>query len=415
MGNRHLHIGNLTSRISRISCGLAVALLSGPVSGDVLSAPEMFEQMRGSLSFVPNASMDVQVVSDIVWSDGLGSANTPWSTTVSDVWTVQSDDSRIGMELYRKAPEESKRTRIVYAEDARRTFVFHSAAHPDAPELGELMLTSLSDRDYAWRMPSLEYMDRVFRVQGRFSRSSLYFVGDKQQPVDGHLCIVVQGSSNSRDITLWLDPEYGYLPRKYELLLDHGREEMGRRGGPPPPRPPIAAPPAWINPPDLPLTTVEKMSGVTLGQVNGRSYLSKAVVDRTKTYARGISCVEHTKIDVTSFLLTVAPNAKAFLEMEGLLRDGTPVEERIEGGRFAPDIVNYYAMKNGQFASTTTSLRTYIAQIVRDFERLKSDFNMENLKRIDSTFIIVVCAVAALLINGGIAYASYRKNRAKPS
>jgi hypothetical protein len=50
-----------------------------------------------------------------------------------------------------------------------------------------------------------------------------------------------------------------------------------------------------------------------------------------------------------------------------------------------------------------------------DLRRLGRDFSLQNLQRIDSKFLIAVCAIAALLINGGIAYANYRKNRTKPS
>ena len=74
-----------------------------------------------------------------------------------------------------------------------------------------------------------------------------------------------------------------------------------------------------------------------------------------------------------------------------------------------------YVLTGGQRLPASRSFKDYFGDLRDDLSRLGRDFSLQNLQRLDSKFLIAVCAVAALLINGGIAYASYRKNRAKPS
>jgi hypothetical protein len=55
-----------------------------------------------------------------------------------------------------------------------------------------------------------------------------------------------------------------------------------------------------------------------------------------------------------------------------------------------------------------------LSELSLDLKRLATDFNLENLRQVDSMFLVAVCATLAVLINGGIAYASHRRKKAEP-
>ena len=80
----------------------------------------------------------------------------------------------------------------------------------------------------------------------------------------------------------------------------------------------------------------------------------------------------------------------------------------------ARESLQRYVLTGGQRLPASRSFKDYFGDLRDDLSRGK-DFSLQNLQCLDSKFLIAVCAIAALLINGGIAYASYRKNRTKPS
>jgi hypothetical protein len=106
---------------------------------------------------------------------------------------------------------------------------------------------------------------------------------------------------------------------------------------------------------------------------------------------------------------------KGFLDFNGLLADGTPVEETWQDGGPMSPRPERYVLSEGKKLPHYGSFKLYLSDLRDDLRRLGRDFSLQNLQRIDSKFLIAVCAIAALLINGGIAYANYRKNRTKPS
>jgi hypothetical protein len=108
-------------------------------------------------------------------------------------------------------------------------------------------------------------------------------------------------------------------------------------------------------------------------------------------------------------------DVNGFLDFDGLIRNGTPVEEIWSGDPENPERVERYILFDGKKLPHYGSFKEYMSDLGNDLARLSRDFSLQNLQRIDSKFLITVCAVAALLINGGIAYANYRKNRPKPS
>jgi hypothetical protein len=110
----------------------------------------------------------------------------------------------------------------------------------------------------------------------------------------------------------------------------------------------------------------------------------------------------------TDFVLDEAPDALEFLAFHGLLKDGTPVEERTRRHRQAPDLVKHYIWQQGDSLSAPAGSKSYWSQLWGGLNMLATDFSMENLRRVDGTFLVAVCATAALLVNGAMAYRAYR-------
>jgi hypothetical protein len=111
--------------------------------------------------------------------------------------------------------------------------------------------------------------------------------------------------------------------------------------------------------------------------------------------------------------LAPAPDSDDFLSFAGLLRDGTPVEETV-GGRFEPVSVNYFVFKDGVMVPSSAPVSSYFRGLWSALKTLVTDFSLENLRRVDSMFLVAVCAFAALLANGIIAYLSYCRSKARP-
>jgi hypothetical protein len=290
-------------------------------------------------------------------------------------------------------------------------FEYDLDAGADSDILGRLIVRRRFIRGARWRMPIVEYLDRAFVVPGRYpdGYKSLEVIQEPEE-VDGHPCQVIHGIWLGRDFTFWLDPEYDYLPRRYTMRMDHasvgfqGPEAVPVRGGRR-----IFVPPQMEDLLSRPVVSEETLSEVTLKEEEGRKYIAGATLDKTVTFEGNISYSEHVIMQATSFSLLALPEASAFLAFDGLLRDGTPVEERVDGRRSTRDIVNHYVIRQGVFVAEDVKLKPYFPQLWDDLRKLVTDFSLENLRRVDSTFLVVVCAILAISTNGALAYAACRR------
>lgn len=379
-----------------------------------LTAYEMVDEMRKSLQFFANASMSQTVESEAAWRNVPGAKPEPYTAKVVDHWRVMTDQQRSGLERHRESPAGSSRIRTVYREGGRQVFEFDPVASGDANVLGQLVIRGQGIGAPYFRSPLLEYTDRILMMPGRMPMDfDQLDVADEQEQIDGHACHKVHGTWNGRDFTLWLDSAFGYLPRQYTIQSDFSREGPNRRGfGTRPQDRRVLAPPVENSTLEQALTSEEHLSSVVLESAGGRNYIASAILEKTQSFPDGISYTERQLIKTDSIALQPDPDVEAFVNFKGLLRDGTPVEERLGGGPFGPEAINYFVLKDGQMVPSSAPKGAYIADLWRDLYRLATDFNIENLRRVDSKFLIAFCAIAALAINGAMAYAAHRRKKA---
>lgn len=397
----------------RIALGF---LCCAPVGAEVTDPVQMLDRMRANFVIESGTSIGNRIEAEVTWrmkEDGpvLRSGN------VVDQWHVLCEGGRYGTERYRQSPDGNRRTRSVYQGDERREFVFDLNATGEGAVAGEVSIHHQFNRGPTIRLPLQEYLDRLCGPPGRRGFGYELLESAKERvPVDGHLCHEIQGAWSGRNFTFWLDPEFGYLPRKYTINLIHRDEFSGRRSG-------------WRNPADLrmlapppelsqgvaPIRSEERLSEVEIMQRDGRFYMARAVLERTQYFDGGAVYSHRAVLQTGDYVFAGHRDVNGFLDFDGLIRNGTPVEEIWSGDPENPERVERYILFDGKKLPHYGSFKEYMSDLGNDLTRLSRDFSLQNLQRLDSKFLIAVCAVAALLINGGIAYANYRKNRPKPS
>jgi len=382
----------------------------------VTEPAQMFERMRSNFLLESGASIGNRIEAEVAWrleKDGPALR----SGRVVDQWLVLSDGERYGTERFRQSPDGDRKTRTVYLDEQTREFEFDLTASGETAVAGKLNIRHQFRRGPFIRLPLLDYLDRLCGPPGRngFDFAALT-LKEAMVDVNGHPCHEISGDWNGREFTFWLDPEFGYLPRRYSIQVDHSREFSGRRRGWRDPRDLrlLAAPPE-LSQNTLPVRTEERLSDATLAQRNGRFIIATASLDRTQYFDGGSTYSERSVLNTGDYVSSARRDVKGFLEFDGLIRDGTQVEEFWPSTNATPESVERYTLTGGQRLPASRSFKDYLGDLREDLGRLGRDFSLQNLQRIDSKFLIAVCAIAALLINGGIAYANYRKNRTKPS
>lgn len=401
-------------RARRLGISLLVALACATARAQAPEATNIVSAMMENLTFPHNASMSFKVESTGTWRNAPAAEVAPYSGKLVDQWRALSDATRYGRELWRESPAGPRHARIVLEGSQRWTFEFDTDAPPDAEIAGRILIRNRTLRGSMWHMPIVDYFDRIFVFPGRsFDNYEALEANAEMETIDGHPCHIVRGEWNGREFAFWLDPNAGYLPRQYTMRLLHDDEEyFGSRGGPGPTENRILAPPEMQEMLDNPIQSEERLGSVALQQSEGKYFIAAATLEKTRTYAGNVSYTEHLTFQCSDYTLATAPDADAFLSFAGLLRDGTPAEESV-GGRFEPESVNYYEFKNGELAPARLGGGVYFRELWEDLKVLATDFNMENLRQLDSMVLVGVCAAAALLINGVMAYAAYRKKREK--
>lgn len=403
--------------LMRWGSALALAFLSGQwVDAQVMDPAQMLDRMRSNFVLESGSAIGNRIEAEVTWrlkKDGPALR----SGSVVDQWQVLSDGNRYGTERFRQSPDGDRKTRIVYLDDELREFEFNLTASGETAVTGDLKIRHQFPRGPFIRLPLLDYLDRLCGPPGRagFIYSSLR-LNEELVNVDGHPCHEITGEWNGREFTFWLDPEYGYLPRQYSLQVTHSMERSGRRRGWRDPRElRLLVPPPELSQIAIPVRTEERLSAVELAQRGDRFIIATAVLDRTQLFEGGSEYSERSILNTGDYVSEARRDVNGFLEFKGLIRDGTRVEEFWPAIGATPESLQRYVLTGGQRLPASRSVKDYFGDLREDLSRLGRDFSLQNLQRIDSKFLIAVCAVAALLINGGIAYASYRKNRAKPS
>ncbi len=391
-------------------------LVCASAGAQVTDPAQMLERMRANFVLESGTSIGNRIEAEVTWrmkeeGPALRSGN------VVDQWLVLSEGGRYGTERRRQSPDGNRRTRTVYQGDERREFEFDLNATREVAVAGKLNIRHQYYRSMEVRLPLQDYLERLCGPPGRrgFAYDSLELAKEKVS-VDGHLCHEIQGSWRGRDFTFWLDPEFGYLPRKYTINVKQGDDASPRRrgwGNPADLR--MLAPPPELSQNVIPIRSEERLSAVELRQGPGQFFLASGVLERTQHFEGGAIYAERAVIRTGDFISGERRDVSAFLDFEGLIRNGTPVEEIWSGEPENPERVERYILSDGKKLPHYGSFKEYMSDLGNDLTRLSRDFSLQNLQRLDSKFLIAVCAVAALLINGGIAYANYRKNRPKPS
>ncbi|MBL7648597.1 MAG: hypothetical protein JNK74_20670 [Candidatus Hydrogenedentes bacterium] len=382
----------------------------------VTEPAQMFERMRSNFLLESGASIGNRIEAEVTWrleKDGPALR----SGRVVDQWLVLSDGERYGTERFRQSPDGDRKTRTVYLDEERREFEFDLTVSDEVAVAGKLSIRHGFGRGPYIRLPLLNYLDRLCGPPGRFG-FGYKALADKGQlvEVDGHPCHEITGEWNGRIFTFWLDPEFGCLPRRYTIQVTHASEASSRRRGWRDSRDErLLAPPPVIDQNTIPVRTEELLSVTELARQSGHFVIETAVLERTQYFDGGSVCSERIILKTGDYASDGRLDIPGFLEFKGLMRDGTPVQEYWPEPGNAPDSVERYTLTGGQRLPASRSFKDYLGDLREDLGRLGRDFSLQNLQRIDSKFLIAVCAIAALLINGGIAYASYRKNRTKPS
>lgn len=414
MATTNIPMAQTQTRAKRLGICLIVALSCATAPGQEPTATGVVGAMMENLTFPRNASMNLKVESRGTWHNAPAAEVAPYSGTLVDQWRTTSDAERYGRELLRESPAGRSQSRMVFHGSQRWTFEFDTGAPPDAAIAGRVVIRNRALRGSRWHMPIVDYFDRIFVFPGRsFDNYELLEADTTMVPIDGHPCHLVRGEWNGREFAFWLDPEFGYLPRQYTMRLLHSNEEyFGSRGAPGPVENRMLAPTEMQELLDNPIESEERLSSVDLQQVEDKYYIAAATLEKTRTYPGGVSHTEHLTFQCSDFSLAPASDANDFLSFAGLLRDGTPAEESV-GGRFEPETIKYYEFKDGELAPARLGGGVYFRELWGNLKTLATDFSLENLRRLDSMILIGICAAAALLINGAMAYAAYRKKRAK--
>lgn len=382
-----------------------------------LTGEEMIEHMRRAIQFFPNATLSQTVQTEASWHDKPGSKADLSDGIVVDHWRVMTDQQRSGLERHRESPQGERRTRSVYLPGSRQVFEFGPTSAEAGSAPGQLAIRNQEIAVTYFRVPIMEYTDRILTTSGRYPMDFQDInLENEQDIVDGYPCARLSGIWYGREFTLWLDADYDYLPRKYTIRADASRQRQSfrRLGGRPADRWVFAPPPEYTGL-QRPHMTEERMSSVVLERAGDRPYIASAIIEETQFYPEGISYNERQTLRTDAIALQPDPEVDAFVTFKGLLRDGTPVEVQRDGGPLGSDSVDYFVMANGEMVPSSAPKGTYVANLWRDLSRLVTDFNIENLRRIDSRFLIAVCALSAIGINGGIAYAAHRRKKTKPS
>jgi hypothetical protein len=232
---------------------------------------QMLESMRANFVLESGTAIGNRIEAEASWrmkEDGPALR----AGSVVDQWQVLSDGERFGTERFRRSPDGDRRTRTVYQGEERREFEFDLSATGKGAVAGKLNIRHQFFFGPNIRLPLQDYLDRLCGPPGRrgFTYDSLELAMEKV-PVDGHLCHEIRGSWSGRDFTFWLDPEFGYLPRKYTMKVSHGDEFSGRRRGwrnPADQR--LLLPPPEIDQNVIPLRSEENLSAVEFIQRDGR-------------------------------------------------------------------------------------------------------------------------------------------------
>ncbi len=418
MGMRRTQTGWLRPR-GRLGVRIALGFVLCACAGAEETEPgPMLERMRANFVIESGTSIGNHIEAEVTWRMKEGGPALR-SGNVVDQWHVLGEGERYGTERFRQSPDGNRRTRTVYQGGERREFEFDLNAAGEEAVTGEFHILHQFNRSPTIRLPLQEYLDRVLSPPNRGGFVLLYEfleIAEEMASIDGHPCHEIRGKWNGRNFTLWLDPAYGYLPRQYTVQVVHAAEFSGRRRGwRDPAEMRLLAPPPELGQRVIPIRSEERLSAVELMQRGGRFYMANAVLERTQ-YIEGGAVYSHRAVLQTGdYVFGGRRDVTGFLDFDGLIRNGTPVEEIWPGDRENPERVERYVLSDGKKLPHYGSFKEYMGDLGNDLARLSRDFSIENLQRIDSKFLVAVCAAAALLINGGIAYANYRKNRPKPS
>jgi len=330
--------------------------------------------------------------------------------TVVDRWTVKSDNEWVGRELDRQSPAGPARIRTVFRGEERWEFTNDLNAGPDAPLLGFLDVYHQNNRFPQRRAPFHDYVDRTFSLSGGFFGDNTMLTGQPtaMETIDGSPCNMVQGEWQGREFTFWLDPAFNYLPRKYTLQR---RTAPGRGfgGGPRPTERRIAPPPTLAAGLGELRTVAEELANVTLAREGKHAWIAGATLRRTETYGGGATLNETIKLTTEQFSAQASPETAAFLKFDGLLRDGTPATEYVRRDRSEPEEVFRNVIRNGKIALPEPTLRGWLAATWRDVDGFFHDFSIERIRELDTKVLIGICVVAALFVNGIVAWVAHRK------
>lgn len=374
--------------------------------------------MKAGLYFPAGALLQMKVESKGAWSNLPTTGGSAAETSRTDEWEARCDGERYGRELRRTSPDGTGRWRTVIWDRQVSVFSYDLDAPQDAPVIGKLYVRAPTGRGgMRWRMPLVDYLDRAFATPSRFGdlNPPMHLVNEDVN-IDGHRCREIQGAWNDRQVTYWLDEESDWLPRKYTMHLEFAMQDFeppdSLPGGA---IPHLKAPDGANFAVDRPLTADEILSDIVLEKIGSQTYITRATLHRTLTFDGGVTYNETLTFDVHDLRYDNSLNNSPFFTFADVMRDGTPMEEHFGGRRFDPEIVNYYIWKKGQFVPSGGPDEPYWARLWHDLKRLSVDFSLENLRRLDTTFLMVVCALAALAINGAMVYNNYRKKKPEMS
>ena len=417
LGGRALNLWGAPMCRVLLGLGLFPAAAHAQHTGEDTQVAIMVNSLKNNLNFPSGASLHMTVEGKGAWHNAPEAEVAPYSTKRTDAWVARSDSERFGKEVRRETPDGADRRRTVYVNREQWTFAYDLGAAPDAPILGQLVVRSPVPRGTRPRVPLTDYLDRAFVMPSRATdhSTSLNVVGD-QVLIDGHLCQEVGGNWNNRQVSFWLDPEYGWLPRRYTMHLDCSLVEFDVLesfvGGA---TPPLLAPSGMEELLKSPQSVDERLSGIVLDRSGAQHYIARATLEKTVNFAGGVSHTENLILEVSELSFAPDPASGPFLTFSDVLRDGTPVEEHLGNRRLSAEQINYYAWQKGELLPAVPPSERYWPRLWNDLKRLAYDFSFENLKRVDSKFLMAVCTMAALTINGAMAYTAHRRKKSTVS
>lgn len=146
---------------------------------------------------------------------------------------------------------------------------------------------------------------------------------DEMEVVDGHRTYVLEAESQYGKHTLWIDPEYGYNPRRIHLLIEAdnlyiGDEPLGASPGEPPARK------EYLKRPWAPIDFVEiNVDSIEVQKIGGQFVPISANIDETTRYSTGEilkTTATHKRTNIN-----LNPDFEAVGAFELDIPDGVPV------------------------------------------------------------------------------------------